>query len=286
MTGFGRAEAVCGSSTWMVECSSVNRKQLEVVISLPRELNELETALRSQVTQAVVRGRVMVTVRSHKPTDHNLQLNEALAEQYAMRLKSLAHKLGMSGELTLAELLRCPGVIGTEAESTAVTELSQPLQKAVQQAVDQLIAMRLAEGQHLHADISQRIAHLHQLLEEVATYAPSVPQTYRKLLLQRLADAGLELNVQDERVLKEVALYADRCDISEEITRVRSHLAQFEKLLSSQEAQGRAMDFLLQEFGREWNTMGNKANSTDISQRVLAAKAELEKIREQVQNVE
>jgi uncharacterized protein (TIGR00255 family) len=146
--------------------------------------------------------------------------------------------------------------------------------------------MRTEEGLHLRQDIASRLSSLASLLEQVATLAPSVVVSHRKALLQRLADAGLGLDLSDERMLKEVALFADRCDISEEITRVRSHLDQFDKLMAAKDAQGRAMDFLSQELGREWTTMGNKAHSAELSQLILQAKAELEKIREQVQNVE
>lgn len=288
MTGFGRAETTVAGSSWAVECSSVNRKQLEVVVSLPRELAELEPQVRALVSQRLSRGRVSVSLRLHGADAETpgVTLNEALAAEYMIRLRRLSQQLGLPDDLSMADLLRCPGVLAADRSTPADAEAWATLEPLLLQALKQLVEMRSTEGSHLAADITQRMDHIAKLLDQVATLAPSVPEQHRRALQQRLADAGLNLDPKDERVLKELALYADRCDISEEITRIRSHLGQFQKLSQSQDAQGRALDFLLQEFGREWNTLGNKANSADISPLIVAAKAELEKIREQVQNVE
>jgi uncharacterized protein (TIGR00255 family) len=289
MTGFGRAEAAANGTIWAVECSSVNRKLLEVSVSLPREIADLEAQVRALVPQFASRGRVSISIRTSNAQQDDapqVHIHEEVAEQYVKRLRGLATKLGLSGEISIQDLLRCPGVLGHEKPLAPAANLWPTVEPAVRQALSQLVEMRLQEGSHLRTDIGGRMATLQQLLDQVAARAPSIPEAHRKALLQRLADAGLDLDVSDDRVLREVALFADRCDISEEITRVRSHLQQFTKLMGSPESQGRALDFLMQEFGREWTTMSNKAHNAELSQIIVQAKAELEKAREQVQNVE
>lgn len=287
MTGFGRGEA----AGWVVECASVNRKHLEVTLSLPRELAtvELDTDLRQRVQARVARGRVQVQARAAdtaKSSGAAARLDAAAAAAYLEQARALGAALGVSGELALADLVRLPGVAQAAPEEGAAALDAEPLRQALETALSAMIAMREAEGAHLRADLTARLDAVAALLERIRALAPQAVARQRAALRQRLAEAGLDLPLDDERLVKEIALFADRCDISEEIARAGSHLQQFRQSLADGGPVGRSLDFLSQEFFREFNTMGAKANHAELAHLVVEAKTELEKIREQVQNVE
>ncbi len=294
MTGFGRGEAAAtAGGGWAVECAAVNRKHLEVVVSLPRELPAavLEPELRQRVQARVARGRVQVQVRSAAAGEvtAGARLDATLAAAYLEQARALGKTLGVGGELTLADLLRLPGVAqsgGMEENGSGEDFDPAPVWQALDAALTAMIAMREAEGAHLLADVTARLDRIETLLGEINALAPQVVEKQRGALQQRLREAGLDLPLDDERLVKEVALFADRCDISEEIARAGSHLQQFRQSLAGGGAVGRSLDFLTQEFFREFNTMGAKANHAPLAHLVVEAKTELEKIREQTQNVE
>ncbi len=288
MTGFGRGDAVGEGVSWAVEVSSVNRKQLEVVANLPREQAELEPMIRTEVAACCSRGRVAVQVRCDLGTEGTatVKLNEPLARHYLAEATRLAAVIGVPSQLTLADAMRWPGVLEQERAAPDADKAEPLIQSALRAALDQFIAMRASEGVHLQADIEARLAAIANLLKDIEARSGEVTALYRKALVQRLSDAGLSIDLSDERLIKEIALFADRCDISEELARARSHLAQFAKYIAAKEAMGRNMDFLAQELFREFNTMGSKANNAELAHLVVAAKSEIEKIREQVQNVE
>lgn len=288
MTGFGRGEAQQEGTTWVVECSSVNRKQLEVSINLPRDLASLETAVRNQVAAVVSRGRVNVSVRADQGvgTGDLPRIDEAVAAHYVVALRSMAVRLGLADGIGLSDIIRLPGVLGGESAGAAPEAVWPAIQQALTAALDQLVGMRAVEGAHLRADIEARLGHIQTLLQDIGRIAATVPESQRQVLRQRLEQAGLPLPLDDERLLKEITLFADRADISEELSRAASHLNQFRIYLVSGEPAGRSLDFLVQEFFREFNTMGSKCNNAEIAHHVVTAKTELEKIREQVQNAE
>ncbi len=288
MTGFGRGEAIAEGVVWRAEASSVNRKQLELVVSLPRELGELEIPLRNRAAARLSRGRVQVSI-SHDAVGGSgsvLKVDDALARQYADALQRLAQSLHISPTISLSEMARWPGVFSTEQTSWTAEQALPPIEKAVDAALTQMLAMRQTEGANLKADISARLDALQRMLQTAREMSPQVTARYRDTLRQRLEDAGLPLPLEDERLVKEIALFADRSDTSEEQTRAESHIAQFRAYMDSGEPVGRSLDFLSQELFREFNTMGSKANHAPLAQLVVRAKTELEKIREQVQNVE
>lgn len=288
MTGFGRGEARQEGTTWLVECSSVNRKQLEVSVNLPRDLADLETQVRNQVAAVCSRGRVNVHIRPDQTEAQTVmpRLDEAAAARYIVELRILAARLGIAPEITLSEIVRLPGVLVNQVEQTAPDAVWPTIQAALMAALNQLVTMRTAEGANLRADIESRLATIESLAGGIAEKAPTVPQQQRQALRQRLEQAGLPLPLDDERLVKEITLFADRTDISEELSRAASHLQQFRAYLASGDPVGRSLDFLVQEFFREFNTMGSKCNNAEIAHAVVSAKTELEKIREQVQNVE
>lgn len=289
MTGYGRGESSGGGFKVTTEVSAVNRRQAEIAVSLPRELEALEPKLRDEVNRVIARGRVSLRVNLHASdaaSPRQLRLDLPLARAYAKELRRLADELHLDGGVTLEALLRAPGVLQTD-EALEDPEIHWTLvNTSLQKALGSLVKMREREGKHLAADLKARIALMKSAVEKVRNLAPGVAIRYREQLRERLTAAGLPLPADDERLLKELVLFADRSDISEELTRLQSHFKQFDDCLKSKEPVGRTLDFLAQEMNREINTIGSKANDAAISREVVVLKTELEKFREQVQNVE
>lgn len=290
MTGYGRGECVQDGLKVTAELSSVNRKQAEIAVNLPRELEMLEAPLRDLVHRHVARGRLTGRVTVHTSAGNaaaQRHINVPLARAYARELAQLARQLKLSGEVTLDHLVRAPGVFQTDADLAGVEDLWPAVQKAVRQALVALVKMREREGAHLEKDLAARIAVMRRCVARVRTQAPKAAARYRTQLVERIQSAGLNAPApDDERLLKEVVLFADRSDISEELTRLQSHFQQFEDGRQSNEPVGRLLDFLAQEMNREVNTIGSKANDAVISKQIVVLKAELERFREQAQNVE
>ena len=288
MTGYGRGEAARGGAKFTVEISTVNRKQAELSLYLPRELDALESRARDEINAKVSRGRIAARVQwTAKSGDRaQVEIDRNLAKEYAKEYRKLATDLKLGGEVSLDTILRAPGVLQTSEEELDVESLWTPLRTAVREALKELLAMRAREGANLKKDLQKRIDALQKSVKAVKRQAPKTVRRHREALLDRLNQSGLDLKLDDERVLKEVALFADRIDITEELTRLESHFGQFADYAKSKGPVGRTLDFLSQEMNREVNTIGSKANDPLISRLVVAMKSELEKFREQVQNVE
>jgi len=287
MTGYGRGTATFDGRQVAVELSSVNRKQSEISLSLPRALLELEARLRDEINAHISRGRLTVVVGLHaRNGGRDGVINVTAAKAYRQQLESLCKSLKLGGEITLDQVLRGPGVLDSENVEIETETAWPALQKALTTALEQFVKMRKKEGEALAADLRKRILSIQRNVKTISVLAPKVMEHHRGLLLERASKAGLEIEASDERLLKEIVFFADRSDISEELTRLRSHLDQFFGHLGKDEPVGRTLDFLLQELFRETNTIGNKANFLAISQIVVGMKTELEKLREQVQNVE
>jgi uncharacterized protein (TIGR00255 family) len=289
MTGYGRGEHAQGGFKFTVELNSVNRKQSDISIKLPVELEELEPRIRDEINTSVARGRINVVIGYHRgaaKAANPVELDMALAKAYLRAVHKLQKKTGLNGSLTLDTVLRAPGVLKL-AETTVDPEAIWPgVESALRKALAQLIKMREKEGKHLAADLAQRIALLDQGVVAIGQLAPETIKRYREQLHARIKEAGLEITLDDDRLVKEIVFFADRADISEELTRLDSHLRQFQDGLRSADPVGRTLDFLAQEMNREINTIGSKANAAEITQTVVKMKAELEKIREQIQNIE
>ncbi len=290
MTGYGRGECAQNGFKLTVELSSVNRKQAEVSVTLPREVDLLEPQIRDAINRLIARGRVNVRVSLHTAENKlsvRKHINEPLAKAYAMELTRLARQLKLSGEVTLDQVLRAPGVFQTDEELAGTEDLWPAVEKALTQALTALLKMREREGAHLAKDLTARIGVMSGAVGKIQKQAPTTAENYRQNLLARIKSAGIEnIAPDDERLLKEVVVFADRSDISEELTRLQSHFQQFEDCRKSKEPVGRTLDFLAQEMNREINTIGSKANDAVISREVVTLKAELEKFREQAMNVE
>jgi uncharacterized protein (TIGR00255 family) len=290
MTGHGRGDCARDGFKITVELSSVNRKQTEISTNLPREMEMLETPIRETVHHQIARGRVTVRVAIHSAEGREsarMHLNATLARAYAKELGKLAKELKLSGPVTLDHLVRAPGVFQTDEELAESEKLWPAVEKALKQALAALVKMREREGANLASDLASRIATMREAVVRVEKQAPLSAERYRNQLIERIKAAGLPAPApEDERLLREIVLYADRSDISEEITRLKSHFKQFDDAVKSKDPVGRTLDFLAQEMNREINTIGSKANDAIISKEVVTLKTELERFREQVQNVE
>ncbi|MBP7949635.1 MAG: YicC family protein [Verrucomicrobiales bacterium] len=289
MTGYGRGESRTAALRITVEITSVNRKQSDIVVNLPRDWSGLELDARKLVAGGVSRGRVQVQVQMEETAAAAaaaLRVDRQLARQYCEALRALAKELRLNGEVTPMDLLRAPGVFQVGDAEKKPLEVWPLLEATLQKAMDHFTRSREREGAHLRKDLETRLKQIRATLKAIVAEAPEVLKNHREALRRRLEEAGLPIPLHDDRIVKELALHADRCDISEETARLAGHLDEFSRLLKSPDAPGRAMDFLAQEMNREMNTIGSKANSTAIAHLVVAGKTEVERIREQVQNVE
>ncbi len=291
MTGFGAATAPLGSSTIRVEIGGVNRKQTEIAISLPRAWGELEASVRDVVAGAVSRGRVNVTISMQaasgkESSGSGIAINEARLASLQAKLPQLEAALGQPVTPSLDALLRL-GILEEESDATIEpVDAWQTVEPALREALTAFTTLRAQEGANLCGDLLLRVSTLRDFRARLMERAGGVVARHREALVKRLAESGLDLPLEDERLIKEIALFADKCDVSEEMTRLASHLDQFERICAKDEPVGRTLDFLCQEIFRELNTTGSKANDAELAQLVVSAKTELEKIREQVQNVE
>ena len=287
MTGYGRATAALESFSLTVQVSSVNRKSLDLTIALPDEWESLEPAMGGLVRKFATRGKVHVDleVAGDRPATEPTW-DEAAASAALERLQVFAARQGVEFRPT-PELLWQVANSQRRANELPTADAARPaVTDVVTKALREFSAMRAKEGEALLVDFIRRTEQIHRHIEAIATRASHVPANYREQLMRRLRETGLELNLDDERVLREIALFADRCDVSEEITRLRSHFDQFTVLLKSEGEIGRKAEFILQEVGREVNTIGSKANDLTIARAVIELKNELERVREQMANVE
>ena len=287
MTGYGRGDADYAGAKFSVELNSVNRKQSDIVMNLPRDLAALEPRIRQAINEKISRGRMNVLVVMHQGANGAaLALDTALARSYHEAMLTLQKELSAPGEITIGTILQAPGVMRSPEQSIDADDAWPVVQRALGIALSELIKMREREGKHLAKDLIHRLKTLRKEIKEIRALYPDVVKKYRTALRERLEKAGLDLPLEDERLLKEVTIFADRSDISEELTRLESHLAQFAHHLRKNEPVGRTLEFITQEIFRELNTLGAKSNDARISQRVVACKSDLEKIREQILNLE
>ena len=288
MTGFGRGVASDGAVHIEVEIATVNRKQLDIALAMPRGLAPWESHIQSLVRARIRRGYAKVAIKAsmgdaaEPPAE---ALERATAQIAAVR--AIAARLGLPDDLSASSLLALPESVVPDGSETALDEAHLPLlDRALGEALDALVAMRRREGAAMEADLRGHLGRLATLAETIRARVPNVVAAHREAMMHRLAEAGLPIPADDPSLVREVAIFADRCDISEELARLDSHFRQAEGLFAADEPSGRALDFLCQEFHREITTLGNKAADAEVSVAVVAFKAALEAFREQVQNVE
>jgi uncharacterized protein (TIGR00255 family) len=287
MTGYGRAQAMNEEVSFVVEIQSINKRQSEIILNVPEPFASTEPDLRQIVERRIHRGRVTANV-SAKPKSAALQpsLDLVIARAYLLEFQRLQRELSLPGQVTIDTLLRLPGVVVAPQPDLSSASQRDLLIETFTQAVEAMYAMRQTEGEALSRDLIARIKLVEGVLGDVRNLGPRATERYRAQLHERLVKAHIEIGIDDERMAKEIAIFAERSDFSEELTRLLSHLEQFLITSRKEEPIGRTLEFLCQEVGRELNTLGAKANDAEISMLVVQCKAEMEKIREQVQNVE
>ena len=289
MTGFGRGEAVLNGRRFIAEIKTVNNRHRDLFVRLPRTLQTIEDEVRSQVSAVIKRGRVEVTLQMEKEgveLEYDLQLNLPLVRSYLRIFKQLNEEFGLEGQVRAEDLCQMKDVLLVKPEELDLALAKDACRQALNQALEACDSMRVQEGKTLKEDFLKRLALIEDHLKEVESRAGLVVEEYRRRLRQRVEHVAQGIPIDENRLMQEVAIFADRCDITEELVRARSHLDQFRSYLSLDDAVGRRLDFLLQEINREINTMSSKASDSTISARGVEMKAELEKVREQVQNVE
>ncbi len=291
MTAFGRAESEAEGRKYTCEMRSLNNRYLDVLVRLPRRYAVLEERVKKLVAARVTRGRVEVAVQVNGEKGEGapvrVEVNLGLARNFHEQLERLRRELGIAEPVGL-ELLLSLGrdIFEVKEEEESAEAVWEKLSRPVEAALTALEAMRAEEGRILSADFTERLGAVEGLIERVSERAPALVEEYRAKLTERIRSALGELSVDEARLLQEVAIFADRADVAEELVRARSHLEQFRALLEAEEPVGRKLNFLLQELGREVNTIGSKAPDAAVSQLVVEAKSELERMREQVQNIE
>jgi uncharacterized protein (TIGR00255 family) len=287
MTGFGSGRGSAGGEELDVEIRSVNHKFCEVKVRLPRELAALEVDAARLVRERLARGGVDVTARRAGGAGAVApRVDVALAEGYARAFAEVKARLALPGEVTLADVVAADGVIRLDERALDLEAAREALRAGLGAALDALVAMRAREGEALARDLGGRLDAVEALVARAAALVPQSVEHHRARLADRVQELTRGLALDPARLAQEVALFADRTDVTEEVTRLGSHLAQARGLLSSAEPAGRKLDFLVQEMHREVNTVGSKSQSAEIAALVVAAKAEIERLREQVQNVE
>ena len=289
MTGFGRGEYKDDNYQFLVECKTINHKYADINIRLPRKLSFLEDKARILVKDYIKRGRVDLYIKLELlgSEDVNLKLDEELATQYVSILKQIKDKFDLVDDISVMNIAKFPDVIKTEEKEDDEDKLWSMLKVALENALLKLKEMRSEEGKKLAEDIQNRCDLLKNYIEDIEKYSYNVVIDYKEKLKNRISDMLEDPSIIDEsRLAQEVAIYADKSNITEEIVRFKSHIEQLKNTVVKNESIGRKIDFLIQEMNRETNTIGSKSSDLNITNLVVEVKSELEKIREQIQNIE
>lgn len=287
MTGFGRASGHIHSCLFTVEMKSVNHRFLDIQLKMPKQLTNMEDKIKKLISKSISRGRIEVylNVEGELLSTKSIQVDWSLLDQYVSSLQQIKKRFSMDDQLSLHHILALDGAIDIQEEAISSHTFENGILELVSAAVKELSTMRNVEGEQLVADLNQRLASLSQINHQLEKLAPIVVGNYRERITKRVSEF-VSGKIDNNRILTEVALFADRADINEEITRIHSHIHQFIDTLTSNEPIGRKLDFLVQELNREANTIGSKANDSEIAKNVVELKSIIEKLKEQVQNIE
>ena len=287
MTGFGRSRYEKDGRTYTVEIKSVNHKYTDISVKLPRFFSSIEDKIRKEILNSISRGKVdvFITFENYSSEGTNIRVNRELAKEYIKEFKLLAEETGVDYHLSVTDISKLPEILKIEDmqdEDKILTELMQ----AVNQALEKFVEMRAEEGKKLISDIEKRIYYVREKIEEIKTFSSTLVEEYMQKLELRVKEL-MKTNVVDEaRLAQEIVIFSDKSSVEEELTRLESHISQILKLIKESSPIGKKMDFLIQEMNREVNTIGSKANSLEITNRVIDIKTEIENIREQIQNIE
>ena len=288
MTGYGRYEVEANERKILVEVSSVNHRYLDLNIRTPRILMQYEEVIRRIVKEKLTRGKVEIAIsmQSVAQEDVEVVVNESLGAAYLEGLRMLGRKFDLEDDLKLSALMNINDLVSIQKKTVNNEAIEAQIESALQGALEAFIKMRQKEGEALKQDILQKCKVLSEMVIAIESRSPKVVIQYKERLKARLAQLLDGVSVDENRITTEIALFADKCAIDEEITRLKSHIKQLEEILEEGQVVGRKLDFLMQEMNREANTIGSKANDYEITKIVVALKTEIEKIREQVQNIE
>ena len=287
MTGFGTGEATAGGSTVSVEVRSVNHRFLDLAFKLPRALQNREQDIKEVVRAKLARGRVSITMSIESATaGRAVTINEPALEQYLAQLRDFAKRHGLADQVSLDSLIQLPEAVTVKETEPGEDELWPLVEKSLNAALDSCRRMRLDEGRALEKDLTERMALIARTVATIETMAPVVAKKQVETLRKRVAQLAGDIKVSEDRIAAEIVMLADRTDITEELTRLKSHLAQFNKTIADGGEVSKRMTYLLQEMHREATTIGSKASDSEVIQHVVVLKEETEKLREQVQNLE
>lgn len=288
MTGYGRASELFGNREITVELRSVNNRYLDCSVKLPRAFSYAEDAVKKRIKDAISRGKVdvFVTVRNQEGEDVEVTLNRSVVESYLKAMKSLVADYGVKDDISVSSVTSLPDVFSIEREEMDEDEAQSQLLKVLDAALEKHSSMRAIEGEAMEEDLRNRAVTVLELVAEVEKRSPVTLENYRAKLTEKMQEVLASTQIDEGRILQEAAIYADKIAVDEETVRLRSHFAQMDQMLTVGGPIGRKLDFLLQEMNRETNTIGSKGNDLEQARHVVAIKAELEKIREQVQNIE
>lgn len=288
MTGYGRYEIEANERKVLVEISSVNHRYLDLNIRIPRLLMHYEDQARKMIKERLTRGKVEVVISTHSVAKEDLEIvvNESLGEAYLEGLRMLGNKFGLVDDLKLSALMNMSDLVSIQKKTANQEAVDAQIEIALQGALDAFVQMRQKEGEALKQDILQKCKALTEMVSAIESRSPKVVIQYKERLEARLCQLLDEVPIDENRIAAEIALFADKCAVDEEITRLKSHIIQLQDILEEGQVVGRKLDFLMQEMNREANTIGSKANDYEITKIVVALKTEIEKIREQVQNIE
>ncbi len=288
MTGFGRAQAAVEGYNITVEIKSVNNRYFDFYAKMPRTFSFLEEKVKSLLSTEISRGKVECSIQIETTADESVivSVNEPLAKGYVNAVEEIAEKFSLKNDLTALSIARFSDVLSITKAPVDEEDLWNKVQSVVKAALDSFISMRETEGERLKADVLSRADTIISNVAYIEERSPETVKQYSEKLLERMKNVLGDTQIDEARILTEAAIYADKIAVAEETVRLRSHIDQLHTLLSADEAVGRKLDFLVQEINREANTIGSKAQDVDIARRVIDIKAEVEKIREQIQNIE
>ena len=287
MTGYGRAELSKNSKEYQVEIKSVNHRYLDISVKMPRGLSYLEENVKKEISSRVKRGKIdiFITFENNSTEGRNIKINTEIAELYINELCNLAEKEGILSDIEVTEISKFPDVL-TIKNNEPDEEIEKELIETIRNAVDNLIDMRQKEGNKIAEDLTDRIKDIENRIKKISELSTGLIQEYVVKLESRIKELLKEQEIDHSRLAQEVVIYADKCSVEEEVTRLKSHIVQFKNLLNSDEAVGKKLDFIIQEMNRETNTIGSKANNLEITNEVIDVKTQIENIREQIQNIE
>lgn len=289
MTGFGRCEISCGERKFTVEMKGVNHRYLDVNIRMPKKLNFFETAIRNLMKQSILRGKIDLFIMYEDLSENQVSLkyNEALAGEYLSYFKQMAEKFSIENDIRVSALSRYPEVFSMEEQALDEEELWNGLKQALDGAVGRFVETRTAEGENLKTDMMEKLDRMLELVSFIEERSPQIIAQYREKLENKVKELLEDTQIEEGRIAAEVVIFADKICTDEEVVRLRSHIVHMKETLQSDESGiGRKLDFIAQEMNREANTILSKANDLDISNVGISLKTEIEKVREQIQNIE